>query len=111
VGPLAALLADLARRRRGHVPTRLFRDAARACCRSRDTRAIVACDEERPSTIYGYAVWTPEPIALHMVYVRGFMRGFGLGKALALQACPVLRGGADHGDSDVRAASSIDAGA
>lgn len=77
-----AVAADLFRREYSAICARVLQKP--------DTRAIVACDEERPDSIYGYAVWTPEPLAIHMVYVRGFMRGFGLGKALALQACPVL---------------------
>jgi hypothetical protein len=57
-----------------------------------ETRAIVACDEESPATIYGFAVWTPEaertPLVLHLVYVWGPMRGMGLGLALVLHAAP-----------------------
>lgn len=52
------------------------------------SQCLVACDPEDASVIYGFAVFEPE--ALHFVYVKGAFRGFGIGKALTLAACPTL---------------------
>lgn len=56
--------------------------------RMRKGRLVVACDEEDADRLYGFAAGKPG--RLWYVFVRDTRRRFGLGAALAAEACGVV---------------------
>ncbi len=71
----------------GCIPNNLYDSVSRTASAEiidRGARVTVAVEEQTDGTrnICGYVVWEPKHRAVHFVYVKRALRGFGIGKRL-----------------------------
>lgn len=75
------------------VPHRFTRQAVAEILDRATTRALVACDPEDPTVIYGYAVAEPANRIAHWLHVKHSMRRNGLASELMTRVLPTWREG------------------
>lgn len=75
------------------VPHRFTRAAVAEILNRPAVRAVVACDEEDPSVIYGYAIGEPETRTLHWLHVKHTLRRNGIARELLTSLIPAWRNG------------------
>ena len=75
------------------VPHRFTRQAVAEILERATTKALVACDPEDPTVIYGYAVAEPTKRIAHWLHVKHSMRRNGLAAGLMDRTLPTWRAG------------------
>lgn len=75
------------------VPHRFTRQAVAEILERQATRAIVACDPEDESVIYGFAVGEPDERIVHWCHVKHSLRRNGIARELLTRLVPTWRDG------------------
>ena len=52
---------------------------------------VIACNEEDPDQIFGYAVFEPRNSVIHYIYIKQMFRGVGICRSL-IESCKAKRG-------------------
>ena len=75
------------------VPHRFTRTAVAEILERPTTRAIVACDPDDPSVIFGYAIGEPDHRIVHWCHVKHALRRNGIARDLLTRLLPMWRTG------------------